>query len=169
MSDTNNTISAIVFIATIENYFTTIFFGQFNNFFSSKNILGIETSEYDIHINFPGGMPVDGPSAGVAIFCAVYSAITNKKISNTVAATGEISIFGDILPVGGVNEKVLAASEAGAKCVIVPEENFTKSLLDYGIDVIPAGNIKEVVDRLFGGSNNISENSKEVLTAKGAV
>ncbi len=134
-----------------------------------KNILGIETSEYDIHINFPGGMPVDGPSAGVAIFCAVYSAITNKKISNTVAATGEISIFGDILPVGGVNEKVLAASEAGAKCVIVPEENFTKSLLDYGIDVIPAGNIKEVVDRLFGGSNNISENSKEVLTAKGAV
>ena len=86
-----------------------------------------------------------------------------------MAATGEISIFGDILPVGGVNEKVLAASEAGAKCVIVPEENFTKSLLDYGIDVIPAGNIKEVVDRLFGGSNNISENSKEVLTAKGAV
>ena len=134
-----------------------------------KNILGIETSEYDIHINFPGGMPVDGPSAGVAIFCAVYSAITNKKISNTVAATGEISIFGDILPVGGVNEKVLAASEAGAKCVIVPEENFNKSLLEYGIDVIPAGNIKEVIDRLFGGSNNISENSKEVLTAKGAV
>jgi len=68
-----------------------------------------DCSCYDIHLNFPGGVPVDGPSAGIAIAAAVYSAIKNLPISSEIAMTGEISIRGKVRPVGGVVAKIEAA------------------------------------------------------------
>ncbi|MDR1701869.1 MAG: AAA family ATPase, partial [Sporomusaceae bacterium] len=70
------------------------------------NQFGVEYQKYNIHVNFPGGVPVDGPSAGVAAAVAIYSAVNEAAVDNTVAMTGEISIRGKVLPVGGVSAKV---------------------------------------------------------------
>ncbi|MHB1127726.1 MAG: ATP-dependent protease LonB [Bacillota bacterium] len=84
----------------------------------------VEHKDYDIHINFPGGTPIDGPSAGVTIATAIYSAITNRVVDNKVAMTGEVSIRGTVKPVGGIVAKVEAAKQAGVKKVLIPKENW---------------------------------------------
>lgn len=109
----------------------------------------IDTRQYDIHVNFPGGMPVDGPSAGCAIITAVYSAITGKEIDNEIAMTGEISIHGKIKPVGGVAEKVGAAKRAGVKRIYIPKDNFGAMFKTCGAEVIPVENIRELFQNVF--------------------
>ncbi|SDF50061.1 ATP-dependent protease LonB [Sporomusa acidovorans] len=106
---------------------------------------GIEYQKYDIHVNFPGGIPVDGPSAGVTVATAIYSAINNIPIDNTVAMTGEISIRGLVKPVGGVGAKVAAAKQAGARRILIPGENWQELYKNMGIEVIPVETLQEVL------------------------
>lgn len=110
----------------------------------------IDFSKYDIHINFPSSAPVDGPSAGIAIVCGVYSAINNIPIDCELAMTGEISIQGLVRPVGGVVAKVEAAQNAGIKRVLIPRENYQELFSDMGIEVIKVNDIFEVFEQTFG-------------------
>jgi ATP-dependent Lon protease len=111
-----------------------------------KKYLGIDPCDYDIHLNFPGGTPVDGPSAGVTIAVAIYSAVTDTYIDNKVAMTGEISIRGKIKAVGGIIPKVEAAMHAGVKRVMIPKENWQEIFNTFDIEVIPVDNIMEAVN-----------------------
>ncbi len=128
---------------------------------------------YNIHLNFPGGMPVDGPSAGTAIFIAIYSAIYNIPVPNNFAFTGEISLFGNVLPVGGVKEKISAAENSGIKNVYIPVDNDKIYLHTDKIHVIPVSNITEIFDDVFNSKSKTDDivynNSGEsMLTAEGA-
>lgn len=108
--------------------------------------LDVDPRDYDIHVNFPGGVPVDGPSAGVTIATAIYSAIKGQPVDNKVAMTGEVSIRGEIRPVGGIVAKVEAARQAGAKRVFIPKDNWQDifgKLTD--IKVIPVTHLEEVI------------------------
>lgn len=96
-------------------------------------------TEYDVHIHIPeGATPKDGPSAGVTLSTAIFSAFTGKKIRHDVAMTGEITLLGNVLAIGGLKEKSLAAMRHGVKTLIIPEENAKD------VDEIPA----EVKDSL---------------------
>jgi ATP-dependent Lon protease len=94
---------------------------------SRMDVLGLEPSKFenhDIHIHVPaGGIPKDGPSAGVAMLAAVSSLLSNTRVRADVAMTGEITLRGLVLPVGGIKEKMLAAHRAGIKRIVLPERN----------------------------------------------
>ncbi|GAB6934457.1 ATP-dependent protease LonB [Calditerricola yamamurae] len=114
---------------------------------------GLRPHDYDLHINFPGGVPVDGPSAGTAILVAIYSALTGRPVDNLAAMTGEVSIHGKVKPVGGIVAKVEAARHAGAKRVFIPRENYQALFAEWpDIQVIPVDAIDEVLEQVFGDS-----------------
>ena len=111
-----------------------------------RKFLEVDPRNYDIHINFPGGVPIDGPSAGVAIAAAIYSSIKNVPVDNRVAMTGEVSIRGLVKPVGGVPTKIQAAKLAGANKVIIPKENWQNlHNQQKEIEIIPVENLEEVL------------------------
>ena len=116
-----------------------------------KKYFQIHTGQYDIHINVPGGTPMDGPSAGISIACALYSAVTGRKPDAYTAMTGELSISGEVMPVGGVKAKLEAACKAGARTVIIPKENAREAAGLSGMTIIPVSSILEVVDIVFFG------------------
>ncbi|OQP01397.1 ATP-dependent protease LonB [Geobacillus sp. 44C] len=125
--------------------------GSIENVITVLRAMGVPADRYDIHINFPGGIPIDGPSAGIAIATGIYSAIYQIPVDCTVAMTGEISIHGYVKPVGGIFPKVKAAKQAGAKKVIVPLENMQSLLREIdGIEIIPVQRLEEVFPVVFG-------------------
>ncbi|MDA1477466.1 ATP-dependent protease LonB [Bacillus changyiensis] len=121
--------------------------GSLENVMTVLRTMGVKASDYDIHINFPGGIPVDGPSAGIAMAVGIFSAIHKIPIDHTVAMTGEISLHGQVKPIGGVIPKIKAAKLAGAKTVIIPNENVQSILKQMkGIHIIPVKTLEEVLD-----------------------
>lgn len=114
-----------------------------------KIMYTIDIENYFIHINFPTGVPVDGPSAGIAMFCGIYSALFERPLPMDIAMTGEVTIHGDVYPVGGVTEKILAAKEAGARKVFIPIENMEKSYEKLGIEIIPVKTVEELIQKIW--------------------
>jgi ATP-dependent Lon protease len=100
----------------------------------AKNTLGLPLDNVDIHVHVPAGAtPKDGPSAGVAMYLSLVSLLTDKPIRADIAMTGEISLRGLVMPIGGLKEKSLAALRAGIKTVMVPRRN-EKDLEDIPAD-----------------------------------
>jgi ATP-dependent Lon protease len=121
--------------------------------------LGIDEDELassDIHLHIPAGaVPKDGPSAGVAITVALASLFSGRPVRGTVAMTGEISLRGRVLPVGGVKEKVLAALAAGIRTILLPERNMA-DLIELPeaarkkLEFIPLRSIDDAFDVALG-------------------
>ena len=108
----------------------------------------------DFHIHIPqGSVPKDGPSAGITMATAVYSAITKKKIRADLAMTGEITLRGRVLPIGGLKEKLLAAKVASIKTVLVPEKN-RPDVMELDNEIVEGLEIKfvETMDQVFRSS-----------------
>lgn len=131
--------------------------GSIENVITVLRSMGVPAGDFDIHVNFPGGVPIDGPSAGIAMATGIYSAIYKVPIDNKVAMTGEISIHGNVKPIGGVYPKVKAAQKAGATTVIIPEENMQSILNEIkGIRIVPVTHLSEVFDVAL--VNNLAHN-----------
>ncbi len=122
--------------SSIENVLTVI-----------RRQIGIEPKNYDIHVNFPGGTPLDGPSAGIAIAVAVVSAIRRQRVDHHVAMTGELSIRGRVKPVGGVSAKIEAARQAGCRKVFIPRENWEERFVELAgeMEVLPVEELAQVL------------------------
>ena len=120
--------------------------------------------KHDIHIHIPeGAVPKDGPSAGITMATAMISAITNTKGRADVAMTGEITLRGRVLPIGGLKEKLLAAKSAGVKTVLVPEKNMRdveeiSSEITRGLEIIPVSYMDEVLKTALIYEENENEN-----------
>lgn len=115
-----------------------------------RKITDKDISDYDIHVNVIGGGKIDGPSAGAAITVCIISALLNKPLRQDIAITGEISLRGNIKPVGGIFEKIYGARRKGIKLVIVPEDNskeVPQGLED--IEVKAVNNIEQLIELVF--------------------
>jgi Lon-like ATP-dependent protease len=124
--------------------------GSLENVLTVLRLKGINTMDYTLHVNFPGGVPIDGPSAGITMATAIYSAITRQPVDNYVAMTGELSIHGTVKPIGGVVAKVEAAQFAGVKKVVIPKENWQDIFERMeGIEVIPVEELDQVFHHAF--------------------
>ena len=117
---------------------------------SNAKSLGLDPNFYeniDIHIHVPAGAtPKDGPSAGITLACAILSLLTNKKATNRLSMTGELTLRGKVLPIGGVKEKLLAASRVGIKDVIVPKANMKDVNEDVPSQILEKLNVHYVED-----------------------
>ena len=119
--------------------------------------------KYNLHIHVPeGAIPKDGPSAGITMATSIVSAYTQKKVKRGIAMTGEITLRGKVLPVGGIREKILAAKRAGISEIILSEDN-RKDILDIpekyvkGLTFNYVKNIRDVID--FAITDDIAEDA----------
>ncbi|MGB9660972.1 MAG: ATP-dependent protease LonB [Moorellaceae bacterium] len=113
-----------------------------------RSLLNLDPLDYDIHFNFPGSIPVDGPSAGMGMAVALYSALTGIPVDNLVAMTGEVSLRGIVKPVGGIVAKIEAARLAGVQKVLIPNDNWQESFRRLPeIQVIPVSRVSEALEQ----------------------
>ncbi|MET3196296.1 ATP-dependent protease LonB [Bacillus sp. OAE603] len=135
--------------------------GSLENVTTILRKIGVPIEDFTIHINFPSGALTDGPSAGIAMVVGIFSAVNNIPVDNTIALTGEMSIQGEVKPVGGVPEKVKAAVKAGAKKIIIPKENDQSTLHHYeNVEILAVDRIEKVLHEVF------KDNWKFELTSK---
>jgi ATP-dependent Lon protease len=111
---------------------------------------------YDLHIHVPeGATPKDGPSAGIAMVSTIASILSNQKIDNKVAMTGEVTLTGKVLPIGGLKEKLIAAYKAGVTKALIPQKNYERDLVDIpsevkdNIKIIGVSSVDEVLKEVF--------------------
>lgn len=111
---------------------------------------------FDLHIHVPdGATPKDGPSAGIAMCTVIASILANKKVRADIAMTGEVSLSGNVLPIGGLKEKLIAAHRAGMILALIPQKNFERDLSDIpdevknALEIVGVSRIEEVLDRLL--------------------
>jgi ATP-dependent Lon protease len=127
-----------------------------------RRLTGQDLSSYDVHVNVVGGGRVDGPSAGVAVLVALYSALTERPVRGDVAVTGEISLRGLVRPVGGIYEKVVGAHRAGVKKVIVPRANEGEVPSLPGLEVVAVQTAEELLDHVLMDSPSSPSTAGEV-------
>jgi len=141
---------------------------------ANANALGVNGDFYktkDIHIHAPeNAVPKDGPSAGVTITTAIVSALTGKRVRRDIAMTGEVTIRGRVLKIGGLREKAMAAHRGGIKTVFIPKENVADlSELDDTVraqlDFVPVQNITEILNNAFA-NESINSEKNDVFTDK---
>ena len=114
-----------------------------------RNLTNVSLSDYDVHINIVGGGNIDGPSAGVAVALAIYSALTDKPLRQDVAVTGEISLHGSVKPVGGVPEKLYGARQAGVRKVLIPSDNKLEVPQTVeNIEVVLVNSLEHAIDEI---------------------
>jgi len=114
-----------------------------------RALTGTDIAEYDLHINVVGGGNIDGPSAGLAIFLALYSALTKTPLPQDLAVTGELSIQGKVRAVGGIVEKLYAARQAGMRRVMLPKENAREVDSSItGLEIVAVRSVAEVLREL---------------------
>ena len=117
--------------------------------------------EKDIHIHIPeGAIPKDGPSAGITMALAMLSALTNTKIRNDVAMTGEITLRGRVLPIGGLKEKILAGKKAGIVKIILPKQNERdlkeiEPEIKQGLEFVLAETMEDVIQNALAEGEKI--------------
>ena len=120
----------------------------FNAVTALKKLFDFNPDDYDIHVNIVGGGKVDGPSAGIAILVAIYSAIKEVPIRQDIAITGEVSLTGLIKPVGGIVEKIYGAYQSGIKEILLPNENDLV-INEKDVKINSVKSVEEVLDRLI--------------------
>jgi Lon-like ATP-dependent protease len=123
--------------------------GSAENVMTLLRGMGYPVDDLDIHINFPGGAPVDGPSAGVAMAVVTASAITGRPVDGDMAVTGEVSVRGRVMPVGGVPQKVEAARRSGLTKVLVPRENRLERFDEMDMEIIPVDTLEEALEMML--------------------
>ena len=139
----------------------------------SLGIHPFDFDKYDIHLHVPeGATPKDGPSAGIAIFNSLVSSLTSNKVKRDVAMTGEITLRGRVLPIGGLKEKIYAAVRAGIKKVLIPFDNknevkeFDQEILK-NIKIIPISDAMSILEHtLIKTINPLNITESELLEAQ---